>query len=111
MAVHAPSAARLPRRVLGRLRRLHPRPRGLQRVLQPAPSVGTLDHGQHHGSASGLQEDDRSQRQHLASIHLVSGEQASRGPVRKEPIVLVSFFSGPVEKIEKNRFIFVPLSF
>lgn len=45
MAVHAPSAARLPRRVLGRLRRLHPRPRRLQRVLQPAPSVGALDHG------------------------------------------------------------------
>lgn len=75
MAVHAPSAARLPRRVLGRLRRLHPRPRRLQRVLQPAPSVGALDHGQHHGSAPGLQEDDRSQRQHLPSVYFLPGEE------------------------------------
>ncbi len=73
MAVHAPAPTRLQSRVLGRQRRLHPLSRRLLRILQPAPSLGTVDHGQHNGPAHGLQADDQGQRQHLFPLHRLPG--------------------------------------
>jgi hypothetical protein len=73
LAVHAAASARLPRRVLGRVRRVHALPGRLQRVLQPAPPLGPLHHRQHLRLAHELQADRQNQRQHLATLHLVPG--------------------------------------
>lgn len=73
MAVHAAAPERLPSGVQCCLRRLHPCSRGLLWVLQPASSMGALHHGQHHGSAPGLQEDHQSEWQHLTALHQLPG--------------------------------------
>ena len=74
LAVHAAPPEGIPCGVLGRLRRLHPLPRGLRRVLQPEEAVGAVHHGQHHGPARGLQENHQDQRQHLSALHRLPGQ-------------------------------------
>jgi hypothetical protein len=54
LVVHAAASARLPSRVLGRLRRLHPLPGRFQRVLQSASSVGPLHYRQHLRSGANV---------------------------------------------------------
>ena len=61
MVVHPPSPTRLPSRILGRVRRLHPLPGRLQRVLQSAPPMGAVDNRQHLRPAHELQTDRQDQ--------------------------------------------------
>lgn len=72
--MHAAAATRLPSRILGSQRRLHPLPRKFQRVLQSEKTLGSIDYGQHYGLTDGLQTNDQNQRQHLLALHHLPGE-------------------------------------
>ena len=69
--MHPSPPARLPRRVLCRLRRLHPLPGGIQRVLQPEAKVGPLHHREHLRPPLRLQEGRQDQRQHIPPLHRI----------------------------------------
>ena len=71
MAVHVDVATGLPSRVLGRGRCPHVRPRDIPRVLQPATSLGTVDHDELRRPSDDLQEHRPSQRQHQLPVHAI----------------------------------------
>lgn len=58
--------------ILGCERRLHSRTGRIQRVLQPTASLGALHDREYYGSADGRETHDQDQRQHLATLHLLS---------------------------------------
>ena len=69
MAVHVDAATGLPSRVLGRGRRPHVCTGDVPRVLQPAASLGTVDHDELRRPSDDLQEHRPSQRQHQLPVH------------------------------------------
>lgn len=72
--MHAAAATRLQSGVLRGVGRVHALSGALQRVLQPAPALGAVHHGQHIRPAGRLQAHRPSQRQHIHAVHRLSSK-------------------------------------